>query len=155
MPQTLWVSHDLGEQEAERLANQCPSLMIRQVGNLFSMVQIAGWLSSNVPVQFVKDVVSTAILAACGGLFTDLDMYWLGRKPVKLFKAVWFHLEPHPSAGRRFGRRSDRVTLAILAMPQDRAVAQELLQSWKAAWSAHAAGQAKGPLSKPTGRTCM
>ena len=141
-PQTLWVSHDLGKQEATWLASHCPNLMIRPVGNVFSMVQIAGWLSSNVPVQIVKDMVSMAILAACGGLFADLDIYWLGRQPVRLFNGYWFHLEPHPSAGRRFSRQSDRVTLAILAMPQASSLAQELLQCWKVAWSVHAAGQA-------------
>lgn len=141
MPQRLWVSHELGEDEAAWLAIHCPSLQIRPVSNVFSMHQIAGWLSSNIPVQIVKDMVSMAILAACGGLFADLDIYWLGKQPGNFFQGNWFHLEPHPSAGRRFSRLSDRVTLAILAMPKDSAVANELLQSWKAFWSSYAVGQ--------------
>lgn len=134
--QWLWVNCPASESQMKDIAMTIPHLTIMPLSclRLVSIGQICGWLSNNVPVQIVKDILSMAILQEHGGLFADLDMFSTGRK-VQPFEGHWYVLEPHPRAGAMYCRTSDRVTLAMFGMPRGSELSASLVSRWVARWT--------------------
>lgn len=137
----LWTCQPLSTDTLSWLQTNCPHLKVKNTATIMTACQIAGMVACNVPVQLVKDILSMAILHAHGGVFADLDIYWMGRHMSLTASGHWFPLEPPPRSGNFFCRKSDRVSLAILAMPANCKVAMTLHQKWMAAWSIFAASQ--------------
>ena len=100
---------------------------------------VAFMLAGNVPVQLIKDILSMYVVHQHGGMFLDLDIYWLGR-PFQLGDSGYlFPEEPHcRRTGLWLGRVHHYPNLAMFAMPAGSQVAISMAHRWEAHWHTHA-----------------
>ena len=114
-------------------------LTVMALNTLMPGAMVAFMLAGNVPVQFIKDMLSMRILHQCGGLFMDMDIYWLGR-PIQLSDHGYlFPEEPHcRQTGLWLGRVHRYPNLAMFAMPAGSEVAKALAHRWEDHWYTHA-----------------
>ena len=111
-PQMLWT-HSAMEQY------DIPGLTVMALNALMPGGIVAFMLAGNVPVQFIKDILSMRILHAHGGMFLDMDMYWLGRVIQVGADGYLFAEEPHSrKTGMFLGRSHHYPNLAMFAMPK-------------------------------------
>ena len=131
-PQVLWTFSEMEE-------HGIPGLTVKYLSCFMTAATVAFMLAGNVPVQFVKDILSMYIIHQCGGLFLDMDIYWLGRSVQLHGHGYLFPEEPH---GRRTGTFMGRAhrypNLAMFAMPKGANTAIVLAQLWETYWFGHA-----------------
>ena len=131
-PQVLWTYSAIKNYDI-------PGLTVMALNTLMPGGMVAFMLAGNVPVQFIKDMLSMRILHECGGLFMDMDIYWLGR-PIELSDhGHLFPEEPHcRKTGVWLGRVHRYPNLAMFAMPVGSEVAKVLNHRWEDHWFDHA-----------------
>jgi hypothetical protein len=131
-PQILWTYSAM-----EQLG--IVGLTIKALDMIMLPGTVAFMLAGNVPVQFLKDILSMGIVHRCGGLFMDMDMYWLGQNVQLHGPGFLFPEEPH---GRRtglwLGRSHPYPNLAMFAMPKGAELARSLARTWEDRWFGHA-----------------
>lgn len=102
-------------------------------------------LAHNTPPQMVKDVMQFRILHKFGGVFTDLDVLWVGR-PLPAFEGDLFVWEATRDPSRRFSRRTPLLSLAICGFAQGSILARDLADKCLTRWQTHAEHVREGKL---------
>ena len=139
MEQWLWT-YDL--EAAEPMAADIKGLHCKDAAQLVEPGVALSLLASGVPIQIFKDMFSMRVLAEHGGVWADLDVFWLG-KPLPIHGSGYtFALEPHTRpAGQFMGRKSPRAHLGLFAMPKKAPLAMDMYQKWFLKWRAWAMKQ--------------
>ena len=129
-PQILWTYTEIDLPPA-----LAPAVLLAPLDDFMPSTMARWLLAFGVPVQMVKDILSLMILHAHGGLFTDLDVFWLGR-PVPKPEGFTFGDEP-PSqvAGAVKGRQWNAVHLGLLGMPKGHPLPKELAEKFLQYWT--------------------
>ena len=129
-PQSLWsyTAVDLPPALA-------PGLNVASLEEFLPSTMVRWLLAFGVPAQMVKDILSMRILHAHGGLFADLDVFWLGRLVPQLF-GFTLGDEPHGQpAGAVKGRLWNAVYLGLLRMPKGHPLPMELAEAFQDYWT--------------------
>ncbi len=136
----LWIDGS-GEQEPPGLSDECLECLQSWVPRLqclwlYADLPLPSWpglrkcdlqcilprgraqwlLLNNVPVQVVKDMLSLRILARHGGIFTDLDIFSLGRE-IPLRDGYVFTQEPETGLQGTRKRKVSLLSLQFLGAP--------------------------------------
>ena len=130
--QWLWTYCTSGGADFHAIA---PGLEVRDAKEIMHPGVVLSLLTGQVPIQIVKDIFSMKVLAMHGGVWADLDMYWLGRHIPLHESGYAFALEPHSRpASSYFGRAHDRITLALFAMPKGAGLGEKCHTEWLGKW---------------------
>ena len=140
--QWLWVySPDLAMDH-----NVPANVRIMDAQDILPAAYVVAMLLGNVPIQFIKDIFSMKAIHAHGGLWTDMDILWLGRPLAQGESGYIFTVEPHTKpASQPFGRSSHRVSLAIFGLPRGAKLAKDLGDGWLQHWLQFALRQYSAP----------
>ena len=126
--QWLWTYSTTGAADLHAIV---PGLEIRDAREIMGPGVVLSLLAGQVPIQIVKDIFSMQVLAMRGGMWADLDMYWLGRHIPVHESGYAFSLEPHSRPATSYmGRSTDRVTLALFALPKGAHLAVKCHTEW-------------------------
>ena len=130
--QWLWTYSTTGAADLHAIV---PGLEIRDSREIMGPGVVLSLLAGQVPIQIVKDIFSMQVLAMHGGMWADLDMYWLGRHIPLHESGYAFSLEPHSRPATSYmGRSTDRVTLALFALPKGARLAVKCHTEWLCKW---------------------
>ena len=135
-PQWLWIycAKDL----PEAIFKDAPSTMVlKDLSDIMKPGEVASLLDCDVPVQFIKDMLSFRILYCHGGLFVDLDIWCLSGTMDLSPDHVHLALEPHhvgKDSSMPRARKTQRYTLALLAMPILCPIARLMFDALRTKW---------------------
>lgn len=117
--QWFWVYY-MSKSEREWLETKVVGLQVKflETHHLHPN-SVAALIACGAPLQFIKDILSLKLLHTYGGIYSDLDVIWLG-VPFPISEAGYmFGLEPPPRPANAFmGIKKERLTLSILAAPK-------------------------------------
>jgi len=117
------------------MATAIVGLRCKDAAQVIEPGKALGLLAAGLPIQLFKDMFSMKALAEHGGIWTDLDVFWLGKQLPIHSSGYAFALEPHSRPAQAFmGRKSPRAHLGLLAMPKDAPLAMDLYCKWSSKW---------------------
>jgi hypothetical protein len=113
-----------------------PGLTVKTLHHFMSLARVTCMLAGNVPVQCIKHILSMYIMYQCGGLFTDLDIYWLGR-PIPI-GACGYLFSEEACDDHTASSAHHNPSLSMFAMPKGADIAMYLADRWDNYWFHHA-----------------
>ena len=141
--QWLWLYRDAPTSHALQKVAADWDVTVKSLDLVMPRNRCIYLLENNVPVQFVKDEMSMNILLQHGGVFADLDVLAL-RLPLPCRDGYLFAIEPNHTQQARYHKQYVCLSLALVGLPANSTLGQEV---WYAIYrdnSAHAQAVQKG-----------
>lgn len=127
-PQVIWVWTEQ-VQAVVTAVSEFPNVQVMSASCLVQPSRVRWMMRHNVPVQWIKDIAEMAVLMACGGWFCDLDVLSLA------LVEGWPSCEGyafacHPKRNDRFACKYVELSLGLMRMPANSALATSLHTSF-------------------------